>query len=81
MSRPSFSPQQKKACKVSRIHVIVLEKEVLDTVPTQRFFWDAVEDAYYRDWYYMGYGSVDDAATVWCRQIDRAPYPEPDPKR
>ena len=68
---PSLTPQQKKRCKEARINVIVLEREIKDTKPTERFFWNATLDTYNRDWYYEGYGSTDDAETVWWRRIDQ----------
>ena len=71
LTPPSLTPQQKKRCKEAKINVIVLEREIIDTKPTERFFWNATLDTYNRDWYYEGYGSADDAETVWWRQIDQ----------
>ena len=76
LTRPSLSSQQIKMCRNAKINIIVLERELLDTRPTERFFWNATLDAYYRDWYYQGYGSVDDAETVWWRRIDPVSCPE-----
>lgn len=71
LTRPSLSSQQREMCRNAKINIVVLERELLDTRPTERFFWNATLDAYYRDWYYQGYGSADDAETVWWRRIDQ----------
>ncbi len=74
--RLTLSSHQKDMCRAAQISVIVLERSVLDTRPTKRYFWDAVSEKYYKDWYYEGYGCVDDAETVWWRQINQVAYSE-----
>lgn len=72
----TLSSHLKDMCRDARISVIVLERTVLDTWPTKRYFWDAVSEKYYKDWYEKGYGCVDDAETVWFRWINQVAYSE-----
>ena len=74
--RLTLSSRQKDMCRDAKINVIVLERTVSDTQPTKRYFWNAVSEAYYKDWYSEGYSCVDDAETIWWRQINQVEYSE-----
>ena len=68
---PRLTAQQKDKCASARVFPIVLLEEISDCRPTRRVFRNCVDGLRYLDYFEEGYGSADDAATVWIRKIER----------